>query len=306
ISNVAGIILPSVTGPLPVGTVALELVDHSRLDPLAPSPQPRTLMASLFYPTTQKAIDSGIYTLASYMPSLAAAALDEFLGAPAGTAESIVTQSYLDAPIANDNFPVLIFSHAFGASRLLYTAQLQDLASQGWVIVAIDHTYEAFLVEFPDGTLVPSLFPLDADTSIYPGLVEIRVADVNFVAAALKNSTISAQIPGLSSCGHRRELHVHEVGIFGHSLGGNTAAQAMSNYTRFICGANFDGSIYSPVGETGLDKPFLLMAAQDHNRSNDASWAMFWDHLKGFRREFMVNATVHQSFEDLPVLNDLL
>jgi len=64
--------------------------------------------------------------------------------------------------------------------------------------------------------------------------------------------------------------------------------------------------MFGPVAKSGLDKPFLQIEAQDHPHTSDAAFAKFWSHLRGFRREFMVNSTVHIAFMDIPVLRDLL
>ncbi|KAF4620104.1 hypothetical protein G7Y89_g14716 [Cudoniella acicularis] len=303
--GVVGIQLPNLTGRYPVGTVSLELIDDSRIDPFTPNPQPRDIMVSVFYPTSTTAITSGNYSFAPYFSSSkTAAAFDSYLGNSTEIL-GIATQSYYKAPIANNDFPVLIFSHGLGSSRFMYTAQLEALASQGWIIVAPDHPYDALITEFPNGNVIridPSV--LDDFPSKMPSLVEVRVADVGFIASALKNSTTLSQIPGLISSGGT--LRSNRIGIFGHSLGGNTAAQAVSNSSKFPCGANFDGGIFGPVAKSGLDKPFLQIEAQDHPQTSDATFAKFWVQLRGFRREFMVNGTVHVAFMDIPVLRDLL
>lgn len=301
--------LPNITGPFPVGTISLELVDSSRNDPLAPDTRPRALMVSIFYPTSEDSLRSGNYSLAPYLPPQTAAAFDSLYSLPAETGASVVTQSYQGAPIASTDFPVLIFSHGFTGSRLLYTAQIEDLVGQGWIVAAVDHTYDAIVVEFPDGTLVPEY---SNDSTTFPGgtdgLLEVRVADVAFVTSALADETTLAQIPGLrpsSSYGTGR-LQTDKVGVLGHSLGGATAAQAMYNYSTFACGANFDGDMHGPVAQAGLDRPFLQVASQEPYRSNDTTWGPFWDHLSGFRREYTVNGTLHSSYTDLTILRDIL
>jgi dienelactone hydrolase len=303
---VIGVQLPSLAGRYPVGTVSLELIDHSRLDPLAPSPQPRDLMASIYYPTSESAVKSSNYTFAAYITPTTAAALSMNIGTSPEIL-SVTTQSYLGAPIRNNDFPVLIFSPGFGGSRIMYTTLLENLASQGWVIIAVDHTYDSVVVEFPDGRNVswlPSL--LDNFPSQMAGEIELRGADVEFVASAFRNSTILSKLPGLTnSDGSVNSLRSNKIGIFGHSLGGATAAQAVSNSTTFICGTNIDGGIYGPIATLGTNKPFMQIEAADHN-VYDTTTAEFYKHLTGFRREFAVNGTVHLSFTDFPVLRGLL
>ena len=36
--------------------------------------------------------------------------------------------------------------------RELYTAQMEDLASHGYIVAALNHSYDGFLTIFPDGT----------------------------------------------------------------------------------------------------------------------------------------------------------
>ncbi|KAH6646250.1 Alpha/Beta hydrolase protein [Truncatella angustata] len=298
--------LPELSGPYAVGTETLDLTDYSRLDPLAPStPQLRELMVTIFYPTSNDTLQNGNHTFAPDFTPTAATYVDAYFGLPSGTAAEIETRSIPHAPILNKKFPILLFGHGFGGTRVIYTAQLEDLASRGWIIASIDHTYDASYVEFSDGRVVPTPY---TNSSQLPGGVEgavkVRVDDLNFVADALRNVTVLSRIPGLNSSSCRPQLHTDQIGVFGHSLGGNAAATAMANNTRFRCGANFDGTIFGSVAQTGLDRPFLQMAAQDHNQTNDASWAEFWDNLRGFRREYTVKNTVHLSFTDSPIIRD--
>lgn len=302
--RVSTIQLPDLTGRYPVGTVSFELIDYSRNDPFAPSSQPRDLMVSVFYPTSMGAVRSSNYSLTSYFSPKTAAAFSKYLGNSTELLK-IATQSHVNATIASNNFPILIFSHGFGGSRFMYTAHLEELASQGWIIVTLDHPYDALITEYPDGRLIPTdPTALDNFPSKMPHFVEVRVADVMFLTNALKNSTVLSQIPDLNSLGG--SLRSDKIGIFGHSLGGATAAQAMSNSSTFVCGANWDGGIFGPVANTGLDRPFLQLQVPGHNRTSDDTWTGLWNHSTGFRREFTVNGTVHQSFCDFPLLTDLL
>jgi hypothetical protein len=169
--------------------------------------------------------------------------------------------------------------------------------------VAVDTTYEAIGVEFPDGRVVLSNVPANASLEYNELVLQTRVEDAKFVLDSLNDPATLERIPGLGKT--NKKLRADTAGIFGHSFGGATAAQAMATYSSFACGANTDGRIYGPVAETGLEGPFVLLAAQDHNRSNDATWAELWENLDGFKREFNVNGTVHESFEDITIYRDV-
>jgi dienelactone hydrolase len=54
-------------------------------------------------------------------------------------------------------FPVVLFSHSFTGVKEQNSALLQELASWGHVVVAVDHPHDAALVLYPDGRYVLGL-----------------------------------------------------------------------------------------------------------------------------------------------------
>jgi predicted dienelactone hydrolase len=69
----------------------------------------------------------------------------------------VETHTFENAPIAGGTarFPLLIFSHGGGVPTFGYTSQIEELVSQGYVVAAIEHTYEDGAVGFPDGRVFP-------------------------------------------------------------------------------------------------------------------------------------------------------
>ncbi|KAI1618949.1 PAF acetylhydrolase family protein [Exophiala viscosa] len=283
--------LPRPPGPTNVHITQFALTDESRTDPFAPCcDKPRQLMVSLFQPANcTQTIDT------PYMPPATAAFYDAQLavfGIPNGTFEAFHLQTCPNSP-ANTDFPLLLFSTGAGNSRHLYNTILQWVASTGFNIVSIDHTYDADIVEFPDGTVA-----LGANISLPANMsttISVRLADVSFVLDTLSNTT-STKLLDLPA------LRTKQVGMFGHSLGGATAADAMLNETRIRGGVNMDGTVYgAAVNETDR-QPFVIFASQQHNQSTDATWAAFWLELKGFKLQLQVNGTAHGSYVDYPIL----
>ena len=174
------------------------------------------------------------------------------------------------------------------------------LASTGYIVVTVDHPYDADIVTFPDNSTI-----LAANITTEDQIVEdlyVRVQDISFVLDQLSlPSTILSLLPELAG-----RIDVSKVGIFGHSLGGATAAQAMLSDCRFVGGINLDGSLFGSVIEGGLDKPFVLFAHEGKNLTTDATWAAFWPNLRGFRRELILNGSTHGTFTDLPEVADLI
>jgi len=298
-SHAFALSLSPLLGPGLVGTVALELVDYSRNDPLAPSPRHRDLMISVFYPVEHVRR----YTLAPAYPPAYAAYLDALVGIAPGTAESLLSQAYEGAhlhPSRDEHHLVLLFSPGYGDSRIDYTAALSNLASNGYLVIGVDHPYDTNFIAYPDGsTTVKTVDTLNNLTQITE-TVDIRVQDVQFVLNALStNATLAKQIPGLHG-----KLDISHVGIYGHSLGGATAASAMFADPRFKCGVNMDGTMVGPVVDNGITTPFFLMSSTLHNISSDASWSTFWAHQHGYKLEVTVEGSTHADFSDQSVLYD--
>ncbi|HKZ28317.1 MAG TPA: hypothetical protein VJ482_01605 [Acidimicrobiia bacterium] len=66
------------------------------------------------------------------------------------------THSYPDAPLsdAEERYPVIVYSHGWTGFRTVNVDQSEALASHGYVVVSIDHTYGSIVTVFPDGRSV--------------------------------------------------------------------------------------------------------------------------------------------------------
>lgn len=296
--------LPDLLGPSLVGTVAFELIDHSRLDPYAPTIQPRDLMISVFYPVKHVRR----YKLApAYTPSYGHY-LDISTGLPPGTSVSILSKAYQGAYLHTDTNelpPIIFFSSGYGNSRVDYTGTLSNLASRGYLVIGVDHPYDANFVDYPDGrnaTRTENTLDPEKPETIVPAL-DARIKDIKFVLNMLStNATIARQIPGIHG-----KLNDRKVGMFGHSFGGAATAGIMLTDTRFACGVNMDGSIFGPVLDSGLSKPYLFIdIGASHNRTNDASWSTLWSKLRGWKAELSFLGSSHPAFSDQKVLYEQL
>lgn len=189
-----------------------------------------------------------------------------------------------------------------GSSRLVYTNIAQEVARNGYVVASIDHPYDADVVEFPDGRLVfdPNsnlTGSPEAILALINEYVAVRVQDVSFVLDAL--SSPSAQ--------HPFQIDTKNVVMFGHSLGGTTAASAMVNETRIAGGLNFDGGFYGAITANGsiVRKPFLMFEAARPASTRPNFDDTLNNHFKGWKLDLELFGAVHGSFEDLPLLADI-
>ena len=294
------IAFPPTPGPYPVKIHSnVELVDPHRLETLAPNgtaPQPRRIMTSVFQPLThlQNCTQS---VPQEYAPPAVAAIYDQFLGIPNGTIEQLQLNDcdVQPKPSNNNKTQLLLFSPGFTATRFAYSAELQVIASWGYTVISVDHTYEALAVQFPDGHIAYSTV---SNTTVYDPFVSIRVADLEFVLESVK----AYEVPGLQSS----TVNTNRVGVFGHSMGGATAISALVNSTRFAAGANHDGTMYGDVLKLGTSAPVLLMEATGHNQTQDPSWYDVWQRLQGWGLQLEIQPSTHYLYSDLPLITKIL
>ena len=149
--------LPEPTGPYPAGTVSVWLTDTSRPDPWVPGVNARELMVSLWYPAVPSDGRRARYmTPAESELHLASRAI---AGIPPDLLSTVKTNAVCDARPAGrqHSLPLVVLSPGFTSSRSTLTALAEDLASHGYVVAGIDHTYESHATAFPDGRVTTCL-----------------------------------------------------------------------------------------------------------------------------------------------------
>ncbi|MEU7751167.1 hypothetical protein [Micromonospora sp. NPDC049171] len=210
--------LPAPTGSHDVGVRRMRLVDQDRRDPWRPDSD-RMLMLDVHYPA-----DAGSRPLAHYAVASALTEFGRLAWAPGeerrlGLLPDEVnwmfrTHSHEWAPPATGSFPVLVGSPPPGVMRSAYTGIAEELASRGYVVVTVDHPFDAPVVDlYPTRRVIE---PTDAVATV--GRVEAdttRVADLEYVTRKL--SGLDRQVS--------RVLDLRRVGLFGWT-GANAAQRA--------------------------------------------------------------------------------
>lgn len=189
-----------------------------------------------------------------------------------------------------------MFSHGAHDHRSDTTVVVQELASHGYVVVTVDHTYDAFS-EFPDGRLT---FPFQGSTDL--GALDFAT-DIRFVLDCIEDLAAGhnpdAEQRPLPT-GLHDALDPQRIGMFGWSKGATATALVMSEDQRIRAGLSLDGPM-QPTVTTDLDRPFMLMTAA-YPRATQPSVAEFWSHLRGWRLNIQADGAVHPSYTDDQVL----
>ncbi|MEV2249895.1 hydrolase [Streptomyces sp. NPDC050147] len=308
--------LPAPTGPHRIGTVSTRVVDTSRHDPWVESVPYRELMISVWYPAAGRPGGAG-HRLAPYMSPGAAERWSATSphGIPKDAIDFAAMRTHAregaPADTSRGRRPVLLYAAGANDPRTWGTSAVEELASRGYVVVTIDHTYEAPAVQFPDGSVKDDA-PLrealaraqqdHAMPELLKKVLDVRVADSKFVLDRL------GSLPnGLS-----KVVDQKRVGMLGQSAGGIAAAETMYEDGRVKAGMNMDGTLennpepngtnLTPVARHGLSGPFLLMGRQGSDRTTEPSWRAFWSHSTGWKRNLTLRGSKHQTYTDLAAL----
>lgn len=284
------LVLPAPTGPFAIGWDALHLIDMDRPDPWVPS-GPRELMVSVWYPASTNRDARVPYATAEESRLL----LELFgvTGVPEDALTRVVTHARVGAPPSRTphRSPLVVLSPGFGTPRWTLTALAEDLASRGYVVAGVDHTYEAAAVTFPDGRVAGCVLCTgDPDG---PEVAASRARDISFVLDRL-----------LGHEQYGRLIDARRIAAVGHSMGGAAAATSMLADPRVDAGVNLDGS-FQPALARDLGRPFLMLGTAGHGAPGQHdSWDETWPHLTGWRRWVHVPEMEHMSVSDLAIVGE--
>ena len=308
--------LPEPTGPCPDGTTSLHLTDTSRPDPWAAGVTARELMVSLWYPAVPSDGRRARYmTAAESELQLTSRGIT---GVPPGLLSTTRTNAISDAAPAGTAraLPLVVLSPGFTNSRSALTALAEDLASHGYVVAGIDHTYESFGTAFPDGRVTTGLAreARRRDEGFWEKAAAGRAADVCFVLNELTGV--------LPPCPGATLIDPSRIAMAGHSMGGAAAIAAMLADSRIRAGIDMDGATHAQIPDEGLSRPFLFLGKQANYtpgnggavtpgtrdwkllRGAVTTWERDWELLTGWKRWLVVAGAVHASFTDLALLAD--
>ncbi len=119
--------------------------------------------------------------------------------------------SYLDVGVGldpiNGELPVVIYTHGWSGEKIFAADQLINIASQGYIVIAIDHTGLAMFTELPSGTIF-NTGSTEASTKVFDVMKEMSI-DIQNTLNHVENL--------------KYQINFDDVSIIGHSTGGGSA-----------------------------------------------------------------------------------
>jgi dienelactone hydrolase len=253
------IALPTPTGPYAVGRTRVEWIDPARDEPFTPdSADQRELIVWVWYPAEPAPVAEGAVLLPGLWGDLVGDALGIDL-------DRINVHAIERAPVASEQprYPVVLLSPGSGFIPAFYTTLAEELASHGFIVVGVNHTYNATVTVFADSRVVPAApeaqpQPTDIDEMRAAGeaVTELHAADLAFDLDRLEALNLETGL-------FQGRLDLSRLGIQGHSLGGAAAAELCRVDHRCDAGVNMDGLFWGEAAETGVPVPVLLLMSED-------------------------------------------
>jgi predicted dienelactone hydrolase len=310
-------VIPFPTGAFPVGTRLYELTDEARREIYSGKDEPRRFMIQVWYPSQTDPTAAK----APWMDhaEIFGPAIATYFHLPSFFLDHLAlvrVPAYKETDVAqtDQGFPVILFSHGWNGFNAQNTTQALELASHGFVVIGVQHTYGAVLTVFPDGTIAPNnpsaLASDDAPTQEYEviahKLVDQWAGDLGFVLHFMEAQNSDPESPLY------QRLDVSRVGVYGHSTGGGAAIQFCGTDPRCkaVLGLDpFMRPVSYEVIDEGVTQPAFFMFSQrwadDLDSRNNELFNRFYPHVQHALGVVSIEGTNHYDFSDLPQLSPL-
>ncbi len=261
--------LPKPTGTYSIGTLRYYLIDTSRKEIYTRDPEHpfRELVIHVWYPASRK----GNEPLAPYISSRLKAHIQEelakkepFLFGGSGYVDAdVITHAYLNACVSDKQltYPIILFSPGFGGPHYLSTNLFEELASHGYIVFALNHTYICEPTEFPDGRIIRGSTQW---AEFAQNKEELEKAHNREIITWVKDlQFVMDQLPMINEQDPQNrltnKLDLGHIGIMGHSFGGAAAVSLCRIDKRCKAGVDMEGPLFGENQDIGFDKPFMFL-----------------------------------------------
>jgi predicted dienelactone hydrolase len=258
--------IPAPGGPYPVGTRIYELTDLSRQELYSGKEGARRFQIQVWYPSEPAPSDERAPWMARV--DVIAPAIAAYLHMPSFFLDHLALvniPAYQESKVAptEKGYPVILFSHGWNGFNAQNTSQALQLASQGYVVVGVQHSYGAVITVFNDGTIAhnnPSALPNGAPNEEYEAaarkLVHQWAGDLGYTLDFLLEENDDPGSPLYKA------LDLARLGVYGHSTGGGAAIQFCGMDPRCVAVLGMDPfmrPVSAEVLKNGVNQPAFFM-----------------------------------------------
>lgn len=291
--------LPKPTGSYAIGVKTMHLIDSLRPEHFTEDPTDvREMMIQLWYPietaTEGKRTEYMDYPTFQWLKARSPIPLF-----------TIPNTAYLfvrphgrnQTAIAEEIFPLVVFSPGYDGVYQIYTSFIEDLVSHGFVVASINHPYVSGITVFPDGRTVGlAAVPTDpvARSAFFNMSLRTIIEDAKFVVDTI--TELNETDPLFTG-----RFDLSRVGMYGHSFGGANTATCCYEDARFRAGLTLDGVFYRQFIPGNITVPMLFMFAEARY-TNDSTIQYLWNHTTNDTFKMCIKGSTHFGFTDVGVL----
>uniref|UniRef100_A0A672NJS1 Platelet-activating factor acetylhydrolase n=1 Tax=Sinocyclocheilus grahami TaxID=75366 RepID=A0A672NJS1_SINGR len=233
-------------------------------------------------------------------------------------------------------YPVIIFSHGLGAFRTLYSAICVELASQGFIVAAVEHRDESASATFyfrehaePGTKKHPScgiakpvsdnleevwmyyrpLKPSEIEFPLRNKQVKQRADECIRALDILFDINSGKSVENVLQCDFdlstmENSMDLCRIAIMGHSFGGATVIECLCKDVKLKCGVALDTWMF-PLDEEifpGVKQPIFFINSEKFQWIGNIIRMKKLDSAIFPRKMITIKGTVHQSFPDFTFL----
>jgi dienelactone hydrolase len=215
--------------------------------------------------------------------------------------------------------------------RMSNASTFRELASHGYIVASIDHTYQAFYTAFAEGGGIPinteflnKAVKVQSDSlaaeesfEITHEWLKLRTADIELVIDSLQSGELGTS--GELLKGH---MDLTNIGLFGHSLGGAAAAQVCRERDDISAAIVIDGTMIGDIiglnsdnteiiTDESFSKPLMLMYGSLFQEQK-AKATSYLPNINAFNNatsaaySLCIKNSGHLNFTDLPRISPFL
>ena len=331
--------LPEPSGPYAVGTASFRMIDENREEVFTEDPGDlRNLLVTAWYPAD---VEKGM-PVSTYWDREGVTGREYSLDTGMGPfwyshLNLVKTNSHSNAPVSSgqEAYPVIIYSPSFYGMNTENTMLCEMLASYGYIVFGIAHSYENVLSIYPDGEgvhgyldRVYELYDAHADQEdqLYKTfeqavtrekkaailkkilavddqfnfLITTRTEDALFVLDEIEAMNCEEGL-------FQKKINIDRAGVIGWSFGGATAEETCLADSRFRAGVNIDGWPYGELfaSEATIEQPFMTLRGEPVDEMDEIVNDLIYEKMDTAGYCLMIEGAEHMNFWDFPFFFDV-
>uniref|UniRef100_A0A8C3JHY4 Platelet-activating factor acetylhydrolase n=1 Tax=Calidris pygmaea TaxID=425635 RepID=A0A8C3JHY4_9CHAR len=224
-----------------------------------------------------------------------------------------------------EKYPLLVFSHGLGAFRTIYSAICIEMASQGFIVAAVEHRDESASATYYCKKRSVSESQEESTSNMEKEWIYYRKLKTGEEERCLRHKQVQQRaqecIKALNlilkiNSGEevmnvlnsnfdwnslKDSVDTSRIAVMGHSFGGATVIESLSKEIRFRCGIALDAWML-PVGDdiyqNSVQQPLLFINSEKFQWADNILKMKKLSSNDANKKMITIKGSVHQSFPD--------